>query len=85
MVDINAEIARLTAENAAMKAKLEQKAAARPITFKVSDKGAVSAYGLGRFPVTLYGSQWTRLAAHMGELTAFLAENADKLATKPVV
>lgn len=83
-VDIQAQIAALREENARLTEKLTAKATARPLTFKVSEKGAVSCYGLQRFPITLYGAQWTRLAAHMNELTAFVAANQDKLATKPV-
>jgi hypothetical protein len=52
--------------------------------FKVSDKGAVSVYGLqARFPVTLYGDQWKRLLAHREQLEAFMAANQSKLSTKP--
>src|SRR5438045_188440 len=50
---------------------------------KISEKGAVSLYGLGRFPVTLYGSQWIALADKMPEVIAFLAANKSKLAVKP--
>jgi hypothetical protein len=52
------------------------------ITFKVSEKGAVSAYGLGRFPVTLYREQWERVIAKAGELTAYIKANESKLKTK---
>lgn len=74
-----AELAKLREENA----KLKAKAAARStISFKVTEKGGVSAYGLGRFPVTLYLSQWDRLIKSMPDLENFLVENASKLATK---
>lgn len=58
----------------------------QPLTFKVSEKGAVSVYGLGRFPVTLYAEQWAKLLADMtvAELKAFIAANTDKLSTKAV-
>ena len=61
--------------------ELESKPA-RKITFKVTDKGGVSAYGIGRFPVTLYKSQWEMLIAAGPELEAFLKTNAAKLTTK---
>ena len=54
----------------------------RSLTAKISDKGAVSVYGLGRFPVTLYGSQWERLLAYSDSIKAFIAANRDKLAVK---
>ena len=54
--DLRAEMERLRVENEALKAKLS-----RPTTIKVSEKGAVSVYGLGRFPVTLYKEQWLKL------------------------
>jgi hypothetical protein len=52
------------------------------ISFKVSDKGGVSVYGLGRFPVTLYYEQWVRLLDTSKELREFLAENKGKLKLK---
>jgi hypothetical protein len=77
--DIQAELARLRAENE----KLKEKDAKRStLTCKVSDKGGVSVYGLGRFPVTLYGQQWERLIAFAPEVSAFLVANKAKLATK---
>lgn len=50
---------------------------------KISEKGALSVYGLGRFPVTLYASQWATLIAKVPEIEAYLVANADKLKTKP--
>jgi hypothetical protein len=50
--------------------------------FKVSDKGGVSVYGLGRFPVTLYYEQWTRLLDKATELREFLESNKEKLKLK---
>lgn len=58
------------------------KASERKLSLKVSEKGAVSLYGMGRFPVTLYGTQWERLIAHAGEISAFLNTNRALLATK---
>ncbi len=69
----------LKAQLAALKAK-EQRGGA--MSFKVSDKGGVSVYGLGRFPVTLYYEQWTRLLDKAQELREFLDANKDKLKLK---
>ena len=52
------------------------------VNFKVSAKGAVSVYGLGRFPVTLYREQWVRLLERAGDLKAFMEEHAGELAKK---
>jgi hypothetical protein len=54
----------------------------RSVTFKVSDKGGVSVYGLGRFPVTLYYEQWVRLLDEVQKLRDFLEENKAKLKLK---
>ncbi len=72
--DLAAELEKLKAENASLK-----KARNAGITFKVSEKGAVSVYGLGRFPVTLYKEQWERLLASSDQLKAFIADNMEKL------
>jgi hypothetical protein len=53
-----------------------------PLSFKVSEKGAVSVYGMGRFPVTLYYEQWIRLLGASGELQNFLEENKSRLKLK---
>jgi hypothetical protein len=53
------------------------------IRFQVGAKGGVSVYGLGRFPVTLYYEQWTRLLGVSTELKAFLEENKSRLKMKP--
>ena len=52
------------------------------ITLKVGEKGGVSAYGLGRFPVTLYREQWERLFGEVERIKAFIAANADSLKSK---
>ena len=52
------------------------------ISFKVSEKGGVSVYGLGRFPVTLYQEQWLRLFSEVENLKTFIEENKAKLKTK---
>jgi len=72
-----AELERLRAEVARLKADQE-----RPLKFKVSTKGAVSVYGLGRWPVTLYKGQWETLIASMESITAFIEANKHLLATK---
>jgi len=63
-------------------AELEQQVAVKKpasLEFRVSEKGAVSVYGLGRFPVTLYYEQWSRLLGHADELRAFIEKNKGKL------
>jgi hypothetical protein len=65
-------------------AELEKQAGRRTgaLDFRVSEKGAVSVYGLGRFPVTLYYEQWTRLLEAADRLREFLNENKSKLKLK---
>jgi hypothetical protein len=75
--DLRTELARLKRENERLKGQR-----ARGISLKVSEKGALSVYGLGRFPVTLYKEQWKKLLAATEEIQAFLAENDEKLKTK---
>jgi len=77
--DLKKEIERLKAENDKLK---EDKKKPRDIYFKVSQKGAVSAYGLGRFPVTLYKEQWTKLLDKKSEILEFIVENDSELKTK---
>lgn len=74
---MQAEIARLMAANAALKAS-----ATRKLSLKVTEKGGLSLYGMGRFPVTLYRGQWERLLGAKDEITAFIAEHSDKLSVK---
>lgn len=70
----------LMAQVAALKAKQAQ---ATRISFKVSEnKGTLSVYGLGRFPVSLYASQWERLMGAKDDVLAFIAANADTLTRK---
>ena len=71
------ELARLRAENEALKAR-----ARKGISLRVSDKGGVSVYGLGRFPVTLYKEQWLKLLDVADEIRAFIRENEPQLKTK---
>jgi hypothetical protein len=75
--DLKAELERLRNENASLK-----KGAANGIRMKVSEKGAVSIYGLGRFPVTLYKEQWLKLLDMSPEIRNFIAENDARLKTK---
>ena len=66
-------------------AELEKLAQGRKrgsIDFKVSEKGGVSVYGLGRFPVTLYYEQWIRLLDHADQIKAFMEENKSRLKMK---
>jgi hypothetical protein len=66
-------------------AELEKDAAGRKrgtLEFKVSEKGGVSVYGLGRFPVTLYQEQWARLLDSADTLRAFIEENKSRLKVK---
>lgn len=78
------EVKALLAQLAEAQAKIEAmgRKSMQALTIKVSEKGAVSVYGLGRFPVTLYGSQWERLIAEAPKVAAFLKANSGKLATK---
>ena len=73
-------LARLEAENKALKEQVERKPG--QLRLKVSEKGAVSIYGLGRFPVTLYKEQWDRLLEHADEIRDFIKQNEGKLKTK---
>jgi hypothetical protein len=64
-------------------AELERKTVrAGNLQFKVGEKGGVSVYGLGRFPVTLYYEQWVRLLDASADLRSFLESNKDKLKLK---
>jgi len=76
--DLKAELERLTAENERLKSQR-----GRSVGLKVSEKGGVSVYGLGRFPVTLYKEQWTKLLAMTDEIRAFIKEHDSELKTKP--
>lgn len=76
--DLKAEIERLKAENA----NLKKKPAAGVLSMKVSEKGALSIYGMGRFPVTLYKEQWTKLLGIADEIKQFITDNNDRLKTK---
>jgi hypothetical protein len=74
--DLKAELERLKAENERLKSR------ARATGLKVSEKGGVSVYGLGRFPVTLYKEQWSKLLAMAEDIRAFIKEHDAELKTK---
>jgi hypothetical protein len=75
--DLKAELERLRNENAALK-----KGAASSVRMKVSEKGALSVYGMGRFPVTLYKEQWLKLLGMADDIRAFIAANETQLRSK---
>ena len=75
--DLKAELERLRTENERLKNRQT-----RGVSLKVSEKGGVSVYGLGRFPVTLYKEQWSRLLDKADDIRAFIRENESKLKTK---
>ena len=75
--EMRAELERLRKENEALK-----KGASKGISLKVSEKGGLSVYGLGRFPVTLYKEQWKRLLDMSDEIRNFIAANDADLKTK---
>ncbi len=75
--DLQAEVARLKDENERLKERQ-----ARGMSLKVSEKGALSVYGLGRFPVTLYKEQWRKLLGMADEIRKFLEENDARLKSK---
>jgi hypothetical protein len=77
---IEAKLARLEAENQALKQQVERKPG--ELRLKVSEKGGLSIYGLGRFPVTLYKEQWTRLLDYADEIREFLKTNDQQLKAK---
>jgi hypothetical protein len=75
--DLRAELERLKAENATLRAR-----SAKGISLKVSEKGGVSVYGLGRFPVTLYKEQWGKLLDMADDIRAFIREHDAELKAK---
>ncbi len=76
--DLQAQLDQLRAENESLRAQRR----GSPTSMKVSEKGAVSVYGLGRFPVTLYQEQWKKLLDMADEIKTFIAENKDRLKAK---
>jgi len=75
------KLARLEAENKALKDQIEQRKPGQ-LRLKISEKGGLSVYGLGRFPVTLYKEQWKRLLEYTEEIKSFLEQHEQQLKTK---
>ena len=75
--DLKSQIERLTAENEALK-----RSSSKGLSMRVSEKGALSVYGLGRFPVTLYKEQWLRLLEMTEDIRAFIKQNETQLRSK---
>jgi hypothetical protein len=76
--ELKAELERLRAENEALKQGPKRGA----LSLKISEKGALSVYGLGRFPVTLYKEQWLKLLGIADEIKSFIEENSQGLKAK---
>ena len=77
---VEQKLARLEAENRQLKEQVDRKPG--QLRLKVSEKGGLSIYGLGRFPVTLYKEQWSRLLDHAEEIKTFLKDNDQQLKAK---
>jgi hypothetical protein len=75
------KLARLEVENARLREQVEQRKPGQ-LRLKVSEKGGLSIYGLGRFPVTLYKEQWLKLLGYADEIRSFLKENDAQLKAK---
>ena len=75
--DLRTELEKLRAENEALK-----RSSSKGLSLRVSEKGAVSVYGLGRFPVTLYKEQWLRLLDMSDDIRAFIRQNDTQLKSK---
>ena len=72
--DLQAEVARLRAENEALKSRTE-----RDLRLKVSEKGGVSLYGIRRFPVTFYADEWDTILGKADDIRTFIGENEGAL------
>ena len=79
LAQMQAQLAALMAENERLKASANK---SQRITIKVSEKGLVSVYGLGRFPVSLYATQWERLLPESDRIAQFIKDNHAALARK---
>ena len=75
------KLARLEAENKALKEQMEDRKPGQ-LRLKIGEKGGLSVYGLGRFPVTLYKEQWAKLLDMAQEIRAFIKENEGRLKSK---
>ena len=80
MTILQSQLSTMTREQ--LEAIVMANQATRKLTLKVSEKGAVSCYGLGRFPVTLYAGQWNRLLSEADQISAFIKANASLLSVK---
>ncbi len=76
---LQAQLDALKAENEALKNPARKE---RVLSMKVTEKGGLSVYGMGRFPVTLYKTQWLKLIGFVDEIQAFIIANSDKLSEK---
>jgi len=87
---VKSELEKLRAENAALKEIIKlraeneelKKASSSELSMKVSEKGGLSVYGLGRYPVTLYKEQWLRLLFFSDDIRSFIQSNEEQLKTK---
>lgn len=79
---LKATLAKLQAENAALASRLAVKEKAHAVSLKISGKGALSAYGLGRFPITLYAEQWIKLLDMADTIRAFIQANVKEFRGK---
>jgi hypothetical protein len=77
------DLSKLSREELEAMVLRQQQATQRKLTLKVSEKGAVSLYGMGRFPVTLYVEQWGKLLDHAVTIREFIKDNQSLLSTKP--
>lgn len=75
--DLRQELEKLKAENETLKAR-----SSKGISLKVSEKGGLSVYGMGRWPVTLYKEQWLKLLDMSDDIRKFIQDNDAKLKTK---
>ena len=75
--ELKAELERLKSENESLKAR-----GSKGVSMKVSEKGGVSIYGLGRFPVTLYQEQWLKLLDLADDIRVFIKEHESQLKKK---
>jgi len=75
--DLRSEVERLRAENERLKGQRS-----RGVSLKVSEKGGVSVYGMGRFPITLYKEQWLKLLEMADEIRTFIRDNEASLKAK---
>lgn len=80
--ELKAQLDALKAENEALKNPVRKD---RVLTMKITEKGGLSVYGMGRFPITLYKSQWLKLIPFVDDIQTFIIANGDKLTDKSKV